>query len=212
MRHTLLVLAMLVVVFAVACGGGSNAANAKMGEAQNVEKPTGEKAGAELKFSGEDSKVEWTGRKTIKGSHDGGFAKFTGSLTLDAAGKEVTYVVVDIDVNSMWADDKASPNEKLLTHLRNDDFFNVEKFPKAKFESTKIEKKGEQYEVTGNLTLRDVTKSLTFPATINVGEKDVSVKATFQFNRQPYGVKFTGVGENLVKDDVEMRLEVKAKR
>lgn len=212
MRHTLLASLALLAVFAVACGGGSNAANAKMGEAQNVEKPAGEQAGAEIKFSGDDSKIEWTGRKTVTGSHDGGFAKFNGSVTLDKAGKEVTYVTVEIDMNSIWADDKANPNAKLLGHLKSDDFFNVEKFPKAKFESTRIEKKGEQYEVTGNLTLRDVTKSLTFPAAIAVGEKEVTVKANFQFNRQPYGVKFTGVGENLVKDDVELRLEVRAKR
>jgi polyisoprenoid-binding protein YceI len=211
MRHALLASIITLAVFAVACGG-SNAANSKMGEAQNVEKPSGEQAGAEVKFSNDGSTIGWTGRKTVTGSHDGGFSKFSGNVTLDKAGKEVTYVVVEIDMNSIWADDKDKPNAKLVGHLKADDFFNVEKFPKAKFESTKIEKKDGNYSVTGNLTLRDVTKSLTFDAAISVGDKEVSVKADFQFDRQPYGVKFTGVGENLVKDQVEVRLDVKAKR
>lgn len=210
MRLVLFSLTMLLAVFAVACGG-SNTTNTTLKDAQNVEKPSGDQAGAEVKFNEEGSSVEWTGRK-VTGKHDGGFKKFSGSVTLDKDGKNLTYAMVEIEVGSLWADSKTEGNAKLEGHLKSDDFFNAEKFPKAKFETTKIEKKGDKHEVTGNLTMRDVTKSITFPAAISVGEKEVTVKAEFNIDRMGYGIKFTGMKDNLIEDKVDIRLDIKAKR
>jgi len=210
MRHALLASIISLAVFAVACGG-SNTSNTTLKDAQNVEKPTGDRAGAEVKFNEEGSSVEWTGRK-VTGKHNGGFKKFSGNLMLDKAGKEVSYAMVEIEVGSLWADSKTEGNAKLEGHLKADDFFNAEKFPKAKFETTKIEKKGDKHEVTGNLTMRDVTKSITFPASISVGEKEVTVKAEFNIDRMGYGIKFEGMKDNLIEDKVDIRLDIKAKR
>ena len=210
MRLVLFSLTMLLAVFAVACGG-SNTTNTTLKDAQNVEKPSGDQAGAEVKFNEEGSSVEWTGRK-VTGKHDGGFKKFSGSVTLDKDGKNLTYAMVEIEVGSLWADSKTEGNAKLEGHLKSDDFFNAEKFPKAKFETTKIEKKGDKHEVTGNLTMRDVTKSITFPAAISVGEQEVTVKAEFNIDRMGYGIKFTGMKDNLIEDKVDIRLDIKAKR
>lgn len=210
MRLVLFSLTMLLAVFVVACGG-SNTTNTTLKDAQNVEKPSGDQAGAEVKFNEEGSSIEWTGRK-VTGKHDGGFKKFSGSVTLDKDGKNLTYAMVEIEVGSLWADSKTEGNAKLEGHLKSDDFFNAEKFPKAKFETTKIEKKGDKHEVTGNLTMRDVTKSITFPAAISVGEKEVTVKAEFNIDRMGYGIKFTGMKDNLIEDKVDIRLDIKAKR
>ncbi len=211
-KQMLLSLTALLAVFAVACGGSSNAANTTLSNAQEVKKPEGEKAGAELKFSQDGSSIEWTGRKFKVSKHDGGFSTFSGTLTLDKEGKGVTYASVDIDMASVWADDKAKPTEKLVGHLKTDDFFGVEKFPKGKFETTKIESNNGKTEVTGNLTLRGVSKALTFPAEITVAEKDVSIKAELKFDRQPFGIAFKGAEDNVVQDDVEVRLNILAKR
>ncbi|GIK52798.1 MAG: YceI family protein [Planctomycetaceae bacterium] len=210
-KYVMLSAVVAATLFVVACGGSSNAANTTLGNAQSVQKPQEGAKGAELKFSQDGSSIEFTGRK-VTGKHDGGFDKFSGSLTLDKDNKEVLYAVVEIEMGNLWTDEKGKSNAKLDGHLKSDDFFAVEKNPKSKFETTKIEKKGDGYEVTGNLTLRGVTKSLTFPAKISVGEKDVSVKADFKFDRQPFGVSFKGMQDNLIQDEVEMRLNISAKR
>jgi polyisoprenoid-binding protein YceI len=211
MRHALLASILLLSVFTIACGGSSNTHNTTLNEAQNVEKPTGDKAGAEVKFSNDGSSVEWTGRK-VTGKHEGGFSKFSGNLTLDKEGKNVTYAFVEIEIDSIWADNKEKTNADLTKHLKSDVFFDAEKFPKGKFETTKIEKKGDKYDITGNLTLRDVTKSITFPADISVGEKEVSVKAAFNIDRIGFGVKFPGMKDNAIEDKVDIRLDIHAKR
>ncbi|MGA3246015.1 MAG: YceI family protein [Bacteroidota bacterium] len=88
-------------------------------------------------------------------------------------------------------------NEKRDGHLKTDDFFNVEKFPLITFKSTSFEKVGEnKYKITGDLTIRDVTKKVTFDATYNGsikapwGAEIYSWKATVSVNRFDYGLKW----------------------
>jgi polyisoprenoid-binding protein YceI len=88
-------------------------------------------------------------------------------------------------------------NERRDGHLKTDDFFNAEKFPEIKFVSTSFEKAGEnKYKITGDLTIRDVTKSVTFDATYNGsikaprGGEVHSWKATVSINRFDYGLKW----------------------
>jgi len=88
-------------------------------------------------------------------------------------------------------------NEKRDGHLKSDDFFNAEKFPEIKFKSTSFEKVGEnKYKVTGDLTMRDVTKKVTFDAIYNGSIKSpwgalvTSWKATVAVNRFDYGLKW----------------------
>ena len=88
-------------------------------------------------------------------------------------------------------------NEKRDGHLKSDDFFNAEKFPEIKFKSTAFEKVGEnKYKVTGDLTMRDVTKKVTFDAIYNGSIKSpwgalvTSWKATVAVNRFDYGLKW----------------------
>jgi polyisoprenoid-binding protein YceI len=88
-------------------------------------------------------------------------------------------------------------NEKRDSHLRTDDFFNAEKFPEIKFKSASFEKVGEnKYKITGDLTIRDVTKKVTFDATYNGsikapwGAEIYSWKATLSINRFDYGLKW----------------------
>ena len=88
-------------------------------------------------------------------------------------------------------------NEKRDGHLKTDDFFNAEKFPLITFKSTSFEKIGEnKYKITGDLTIRDVTKKVTFDATYNGSIKAPwgaiinSWKATLAINRFDYGLKW----------------------
>lgn len=90
----------------------------------------------------------------------------------------------------------STDNEKRDTHLKSDDFFNAEKYPEITFKSTKFERVGSnQYKITGDLTIRGITKKVTFDATLNGSMKTpmgtlYAWKATTAINRFDYGLKW----------------------
>lgn len=160
-----------------------------------------------LTFGPTNSKVEFTGRKVV-GKHDGGFKQFAGAIDLAPGAKiENSKVSVEIDMASVFTD-----SEKLTAHLRSPDFFDVEKYPKAKFVSNRIAKKGDAYEVTGELDFHGVKKTLTFPARIAVKGDAATADAEFQFNRKDFGVVYPGMPDNLISDMVTMKLAVRVPR
>jgi len=202
MRHVLLASILLFSVFTVACGGSSNAPVVNATEAKKeTEAP---KDAKQLSFSGEGSKVEWVGRK-VTGLHNGGFKTFTGKAWVSADGKTLEKVEVDIDVASVFTD-----SDGLTKHLKTDDFFNIEKYPKARFVTTEV-KAGETYTLTGNLTLRETTKSVSFPAKVKIADGKLSASAEFQFNRMDFGVKYAGKENDLIKDMVDLKLNIEAR-
>lgn len=109
----------------------------------------------------------------------GGFAKFSGKAQVD--GKALKSLSVEIDTASIGTE-----IEKLTNHLKSPDFFEVRKYPTAKFESTKIEAGS----VTGKLTLHGVTKEITFPATVEVTEAGLKLKAEFTIDRSEFGMTY----------------------
>jgi len=166
--------------------------------------------GEALTISAENSKVEFTGSK-VTGKHDGGFKQFSGAIDLVNNKVEESSVYVDIDATSVFTD-----ADKLTEHLKSGDFFEVEKFPKASFRSTKIEadtaKGAGNYLVTGDLTLHGVTKSVSFPAEIKISSEDVSVSSEFAINRKDFGIVYAGKADDLIRDDVVIRLDLKTPR
>ncbi|HEV2905077.1 MAG TPA: YceI family protein [Pyrinomonadaceae bacterium] len=182
-------------------------------------------AGAEtLAITPENSKIEFVGSK-VTGSHNGGFKQFSGTIELAKEGIEKSSVAIDIDTDSIFTD-----NERLTGHLKTADFFDVPKHPKANFISTKIEKRvlggprdtaeqnkdpnwaRTQFTVTGNLEMHGVKKSISFPATIQVAPDAASVNAEFAINRKDFGINYTGKADDLIRDEVVMKLTVKAPR
>ena len=166
--------------------------------------------GESLAITPENSKVLFTGSK-VTGKHDGGFNKFSGSIDLVNEKPEESSVRVDIEAASVFTD-----TDGLTKHLQTGDFFEVEKFPKASFTSTKIvpdsAKGANNYTVTGDLELRGVRKSVTFPATIALSPADVSVNSEFSINRKDFGIVYTGKADDLIRDDVVIKLDLKAPR
>lgn len=154
-----------------------------------------------------ESKLGFVGSK-VTGSHDGGFKKFTGSFQVDVANKKLAADgkhVVEIDMNSTWSDD-----DKLTGHLKSPDFFDVEKFPTARFVLTKATETKDGYELSGTLDFHGVKKGITFPATVTVAddEKSVSIKAEFAINRTDFGVVFPGRPDDLIREEVVIRFDV----
>lgn len=153
------------------------------------------------------SKLSWVGAK-VTGKHDGGFKNFQGTVKVPGGAVEKGSVEVNIDTTSIFSD-----TEKLTKHLSSADFFDVQKYPKASFVSTKVEKGGEKgatHTVTGNLTIRGVTKGVSFPATIKAEGDTVTVDAEFAINRKEFGIVYAGMPDDLIKDDVLIKLAIRA--
>ena len=157
-------------------------------------------------ITSENSKIEFIGAK-VTGHHNGSFKKISG--TIDYAGQiEKSRVSITIDSSSLETD---TPD--LTKHLKTADFFDVAKYPEAKFESTEIKpggEKGASHTVTGNLTLHGVTKSVTFPATITVNPGVITVESSFAINRKDFAINYPGKTDDLIRDDVALTLHVKA--
>lgn len=154
------------------------------------------------------SKIEFTGSK-VTGKHDGGFKEFKGVIDLVGDKAEDSRVLFEIEMKSVFTD-----ADGLTKHLQTGDFFEVEKFPKASFVSNKIvadpAKGAGNFTVTGDLEIRGVKKSVTFPAKITIGAGDVSVESEFSINRKDFGIVYAGKADDLIRDDVVLRLNLKA--
>src|SRR5207248_2317220 len=92
---------------------------------------------------------------------------------------------LDIDMNSLYTD-----TDKLTTHLKSPDFFGVKSNPKSKFVSTKVEKAGGDYKVTGDFTMLGKTKSITFPAKLAMTADGLSVSSAFTIDRTQWGMTY----------------------
>jgi polyisoprenoid-binding protein YceI len=150
-----------------------------------------------------ESKVGFVGSK-VTGSHDGGFTQVTGTLQVDG-GRIVGSPQVKIALDSLWSD-----NERLTGHLKSADFFDVQQFPTSTFTVTAIEASGPEQKITGNLHLHGVTKSITFPAKILVSDESVTVQAEFAINRKDFGINYPGKPNDLIRDNVVIKLDLKA--
>lgn len=172
--------------------------------------PRPETRGDALAVTPDNSKIEFVGSK-VTGKHDGGFRQFTGTIDLVNGKAEDSSVFVEIDMASVFTD-----AEGLTEHLKKADFFDVEKFPKSSFRSTKIvadtAKGTESFNVTGDLNLHGVTKSISFPATIKISENEVTVNAEFSINRKDFGINYAGMANDLIRDLVVIKLDLKTPR
>lgn len=163
------------------------------------------------------SVISWKGTKPL-GSHIGDIKLLEGNMIMDDG--KLTGGTFVIDMKSINTTDlKAGKGkEKLDGHLMSADFFDVAKYPTSKFVITKVEDKGAILHVTGNLTIKDVTKSVTIPATLST-ENGVTTFAsdTFTINRVEYNVKygsksiFANLKDKFINDDMELSFVVKTK-
>ncbi|HEV3455266.1 MAG TPA: YceI family protein [Thermoanaerobaculia bacterium] len=145
---------------------------------------------------------------------DGRFKEFEGTIKYDAqhpADSSVQFTVQAASINT-GTDDRDK-------HLRSPDFFDVAKFPTLSFTSTKVVPKGNNaYDVTGNLTIRGVTKTVTIPAKFRgevkspMGER-AGFESTFTVNRLDYGVAWNRAiegGGTILGDDVDVSIRIEA--
>src|SRR5688572_14567769 len=204
----LAILVSLPIVIAACNNPASDVNKAVTGEAQKAASPA-TAGGQKYVITPQNSKIDFIGSK-VTGSHNGSFEKFNGEIHYTNNDPAQSHVQITIDTTSVKTDDP-----KLTEHLKTPDFFDVAKFPEAKFESTAIKAggdKGATHTITGNLTLHGVTKSITFPATIAVTADTATVDANFAINRKDFGINFAGATDNLIRDDVVMKLTIRGNK
>lgn len=149
------------------------------------------------------SEVGFEGAK-VTGKHTGSFKKVDGQVSL--SGGKVNALTITIDTASVESDD-----EKLTGHLKSADFFDVEKFPQSTFVSTQVVEKAAAnatHEITGNLTLHGVTKSITFPVSVKAAATSAKGDAEFTINRKDFNIVYPGKSDDLIKDDVLLKLKL----
>jgi len=204
----LLLLSILVTaLLTFACADpAANKTKATVGNAA-PESEAAKPANAEtLPISQEDSQIDFVASKVTR-SHNGSFKKFSGTVDLVNNKPEDSHVTIEIEANSVETDEP-----DLTKHLQTPDFFDVTKFPKATFTSTKIEPAGANYNITGNFDLHGVKKAITFPAAIQVGPDKVTVTAEFSINRKDWNLTYPGKADDLIRDGVVIKLNVNAPR
>jgi len=166
------------------------------------------------------SDVKWVGKKVLY-QHNGKIKIASGDLTVK--GKVVTGGIITMDMTSISDEDltEKDKNDKLIGHLKSQDFFNVEKYPTAKFEigkmtpNTKAVGKN-NYTVTGKLTIKGITKDIAFPATVVIDGNKLTANADFKLDRTLWDIKYNSgkfydsLGDKMIKDDFDITFEIAA--
>ena len=165
----------------------------------------------QYKVDVEKSKLTWVGKK-VTGQHNGTILLAEGTLSVKS--KKVTGGSFAIDMTTITDVDK---NERLVGHLKSDDFFSTEKHPKATFVITTITAtEKDQYSVKGNLTIKGITNEVEFPATIQQLGKQITAKAKILVDRTKFDIKFRSgnffenLGDKAIEDNFELSVELVA--
>lgn len=141
------------------------------------------------------------------------FKKFDATLDVNEENFTEAKVYFEADVDSV-----DTKNEQRDGHLKSDDFFNAEQFPKMTFKSTSIQKTGDgEFKLIGDLTIRDITKPIELKVEYNGSTKDpwgqerMGFEVSGKINRKEFGLRWNAVTEAgglVVSDDVKLALNV----
>lgn len=220
----MIIAASMFSLFFTACKETKTVDTAKTENAKEVSPAA--TAGGDYQVDLATSLVQWTGKK-VTGQHSGTFNLSAGALKADANG--ITGGSFIIDINSLVAlDQDPESNTKLGGHLKGADFFDAAKFPTAKFEITavapyqapadttqKVLLNGATHTVTGNLTLKDVTKSISFPAIVTIAGDQITANSKFLLNRADFNMNYgndKSLKDKMIYPEVELGLKIVSKK
>jgi polyisoprenoid-binding protein YceI len=175
-------------------------------------------ASAQGKYVADASKssLQWLGKK-VAGEHSGGLSLGSGSFEIK--GSKLVGGKFEIDMNSITVTDikEADMAQKLVGHLKSDDFFGVAKFPKATFvikSSEVISTKS--ITVKGQLTIKNVTQPIEFKALFKKTAEGYNIYANIIVDRSKFGVRygsgsfFDDMGDKMIYDEFELKLNLVA--
>ena len=199
-------------MLAVAVLGGSLWLGAGAAEAQMAAERVPARAASTWKIDATHSELTFRIRHLISKVR-GTFNQWSGDIVADPANLAGGSVNVSINTASIDTD-----NERRDTHLRSADFFDAEKFPQITFRSRKVEVKGSDLRVTGDLTMHGVTRPVVLQGEVTGTGKDaqgkqrIGFEASTKINRQDFGVSWNNLveGAQMLGDEVEIQMVVAA--
>ncbi len=220
-------LAAAMFLFA-ACADAPESDKAATTEAQEVNTTPG----TSFKVDTTASKVEWVATK-VTAYHTGTLNVKSGELIVqdgNVTGGNFVLDMTSIVVSGPPGSD-AKANAKLLAHLKSPDFFDVAANPEATFTITSVtpfsgtakdsadprQESISKYKVTnpthtvsGNLTIKAVTKNITFPAQLTISGSSANAIAKFNINRQDWDIMYPGKPDDLIRNEVHLGIALKA--
>lgn len=168
----------------------------------------------------EKSKVHWLGKK-VTGEHTGTISFYDGEVVYED--EKPVSANVKMDMNTIVCTDLTNEqwNQKLVGHLKSDDFFSVEKHPESVFKATgfkamQADADGINYQISGNLTIKGITHEISFPAKVEVSNSGLMALGVAKIDRTKYDIKyrsgsfFQDLGDNLIYDEFEITFELVA--
>lgn len=166
-----------------------------------------------LKVDVTKSTIKWKGYKPT-GSHEGIILLQSGNIELEDS--KIVGGSFTVDMTSIK---DADGSERLEGHLKSEDFFEVETFATSTFKISKVTNEAGKTLVTGIMTIKGISKEITFPATVNSTEDSVTLTSeTFQINRAEFNVKyksksfFNDLKEKFVNDEFDLQVTIVAKK
>lgn len=172
-----------------------------------------------FKIVPENTKVTWEGRKIVGGAHQGELKLKSGKFEVD--GDKVVGGEFVVDMESLTNVDITNEgmNKKLVDHLKNDDFFSIDKHKTAILKITKAEKKDDtNYVFSGDLTIKGIKKPVSFPAVVHQSKNSLHSTGTVIVDRTLYNVKynslkfFSNIGDKAIEDNFSVIVDITAKK
>lgn len=217
MKNTYLIGALLVIVGVIAFVFWTKKTEAPVEE--NTSKNTLSSSTpiqlGSYKLNTETSKINWKGEKITGSSHDGIVMLSGGNLEINENGVSGSF---DIDMTSI---DSVPNIEMLVKHIKGDDFFAVDKFPKATFviksmTPSSLESEGQgRYLISGDLTIKDTTQPVSFIASVESNDTEISATGSFAINRTTWNIKygsstfFGDLGDKAIRDAITITIDLK---
>lgn len=163
------------------------------------------------------SVIEWIGATPGNYQHNGTIRLSAGQFTV--SNNQLTSGNFKININSITNLDQTGKDKTNLEgHLKNEDFFEVEKFPFGSFEITGIRSDSTGEKIVGNLTLKEKTNSIEIPAKVKIDEKYVVAETpTFTIDRTKWGIVYNSgiigtIKDDLINDEISLKLKIVASK
>lgn len=173
----------------------------------------------EFQVDTENSNIYWEGSKAI-GKHNGSISLSEGKISFledKIVSGEFVIDINTITVLDIEGEDKASLEAHLkgLTKEGKDHFFNVEDYPTAGFSITGTSTEEGQLFLIGDLTIKDVTKQVSFPITLSKTDNGATLESeVFIIDRSQFNIKyksksmFEDLGDNFISDEIELQIKL----
>jgi polyisoprenoid-binding protein YceI len=209
-----LIYSLALLSFMASCQSGPEGETSEAGEKQEAAVST---SGTTYRFDNNSSSLTFVGTKPV-GTHTGLITLTDGNLQVENG--NITAGKFNISLSSMQIKDADTNGAyKLVGHLLSPDFFDVAKYPNASFEITACEVLTNDstgtHKITGNLTLKDSTKNISFPAKVNITESDLFATADFIIDRTQWGLHYgndKSLKDKFIYPEVKIMLNIDAKK